>query len=146
MKIPSMKSGRPLVDQRRGAGGERAGFTLIELLIVVVVIGILASTAIPKFAAVKEKAYRSQALADMQGLRTAEESFYADSNRYGTLAELSTKFSKTSGVGFPTVNPSLSYWSATLTHPHIPGMVCGIAVGTVNPVAPGTGEGEAICK
>src|SRR5437868_294056 len=93
----------------------REGFTLIELLIVVTVIGILASTAIPKFSTVKQKAYRSQAIADLTSLRTAEESFFVDSNRYATVAELGNKFSKTTGVGFPTVTPGLSSWSATLT-------------------------------
>lgn len=122
------------------------GFTLIELLIVVVVIGILASIAIPKFGSVKQKAYRSQAIADLTSLRTAEETFFTDSNRYATVAELSMKFSKTSGVGFPTVAPGLSSWSATLTHPQIPGMVCGIAVGTTNPISTEAGEGEPFCK
>ena len=68
----------------------RNGFTLIELLIVVVVIGILATIAIPKFSSVKVKGYRSQAIADLTSLRTAEETFFTDSNRYATLIEIGT--------------------------------------------------------
>lgn len=124
----------------------REGFTLIELLIVVTVIGILASTAIPKFSTVKQKAYRSQAIADLTSLRTAEESFFTDSNRYATVNELGNKFSKTSGVGFPIVIPTISTWSATLTHPNVPGMICGVAVGVPNPVNAAAGEGEPFCK
>ena len=124
----------------------RAGFTLIELLIVVVIIGIIASIAIPKFSSVKQKGYRSQAIADLTSLRTAEEAFFTDSNRYGTLVEVANKFSSTTGVGIPTITPNRGYWSATLLHPQIPGMLCGIAVATVNPVEPAAGEGEPICK
>lgn len=124
----------------------RSGFTLIELLIVVVVIGILAAIAIPKFSSVKQKGYRTQAMSDLTSLRTAEESFFADSNRYATLAEISTKFSSTTGVGLPTVVPTNVYWSATLTHAQIPGLVCGIAVATTNPIDVGAGEGEPFCK
>jgi prepilin-type N-terminal cleavage/methylation domain-containing protein len=124
----------------------RSGFTLIELLIVVVIIGILAAIAIPKFSSVKQKGYKTQAISDLTSLRTAEETFFTDSNRYAALTELSSKFSSTSGVGKPTIASSTSYWSATLTHPQIPGMTCGISVATANPINTAAGEGEPVCK
>ena len=57
----------------------KKGFTLIELLIVVVIIGILAAIAIPKFANTKEKAYLAAMKSDLRNLATYEESFAADS-------------------------------------------------------------------
>ena len=120
------------------------GFTLIELLIVVVIIGILAAIAIPKFSSVKQKGYRAQAIAELQSLKTAEETFFTDSNRYGQISEL-LAYSHTSSVGSPTLTPSTSYWLATVTHPQIPGMTCGISVATPNPINAGAGEGEPRC-
>src|SRR6476660_7196541 len=60
--------------QRNG----RKGFTLIELLIVVVIIGILAAIAIPKFANTKEKAYIAAMKSDLRNMVTAEEQHAAD--------------------------------------------------------------------
>src|SRR2546430_17635166 len=62
----------------------RKGFTLIELLIVVVIIGILAAIAIPKFANTKEKAYLASMKSDLRNLVTAEEADFADSIKYTT--------------------------------------------------------------
>jgi type IV pilus assembly protein PilA len=123
----------------------RKGFTLIELLIVVVIIGILAAIAIPKFSSVKQKGYKTQAIAELQSLKTAQETFFTDSNRYSDDLTQLTGFSHTSSVGTPSVSSSTSYWSATVTHAQIPGMICGISVATANPVAP-AGEGEPKCN
>ena len=65
----------------------RKGFTLIELLIVVVIIGILAAIAIPKFAATKDKAKLASVKTDLRNLETAEEAYFSD---YATYTGFST--------------------------------------------------------
>lgn len=60
----------------------RNGFTLIELLIVVVIIGILASIAIPKFAATKDKAKLASVKTDIRNIITGQEAYFADYATY----------------------------------------------------------------
>src|SRR3977135_827483 len=68
----------------------RKGFTLIELLIVVVIIGILAAIAIPKFANTKAKAYIASMKSDLRNLVTAEEAYFADSVKYSNATSCTT--------------------------------------------------------
>jgi prepilin-type N-terminal cleavage/methylation domain-containing protein len=125
----------------------RKGFTLIELLIVVVIIGILAAIAIPKFATTKNKAYVTAMKSDLKTLATAEESYFADSTRYGDVTALgAARYSPSTGVGSPAVVTGSGFWSATVTHTQLPSVVCGIAYGTPNPTVSTAGEGEPICK
>ena len=67
---------------------DRKGFTLIELLIVVVIIGILAAIAIPKFAATKDKAKLASVKTDLRNMMTAQEAYFSDYSTYGTFAQL----------------------------------------------------------
>ena len=101
----------------------RKGFTLIELLIVVVIIGILAAIAIPKFANTKDKAYVAAMKSDLRNLATYEEQYAADNNGAyfagtATMASPLQGFTPSQNV---TVNATPSgtnppTWTATATH------------------------------
>ena len=125
----------------------RKGFTLIELLIVVVIIGILAAIAIPKFANTKSKAYVTAMKSDLRNLVTAEEAFFSDSTYYTTATVLVSKntYKNSSGVNVPTVRTGAGYWSATVTHSQLSGATCGIGVNTTNPTISTAGDGEPSC-
>ena len=125
----------------------RKGFTLIELLIVVVIIGILAAIAIPKFANTKQKAYITAMKSDLRNLVTAEEAYFADSSQYtGTVGNL--KFQSTNSVSAPTISTGTGYWYATVTHTQIASpFKCGVGINTTNPtVGTAAAEGEPACK
>ena len=123
----------------------RKGFTLIELLIVVVIIGILAAIAIPKFANTKEKAYIAAMKSDLRNLVTAEEAFFSDSVKY-TSDMTQLKFKPSTGVWTPTVAVGAGFWTATVTHTQVANKSCEIAVNTANTLVPAAGDGEPACK
>ena len=78
----------------------KKGFTLIELLIVVVIIGILAAIAIPKFANTKEKAYVASMKSDLRNLITAQEAYFSDNNSMyaQSTTNLGTNYKPSSGI------------------------------------------------
>jgi len=127
----------------------RKGFTLIELLIVVVIIGILAAIAIPKFASTKQKAYLAAMKSDLRNLATAEEGYFSDNTAYfnGTWTSATTTNGYTPSAGVTIViTDAAPGWSATANHSQAPGKTCAIFYGTSTAVAPATVEGEPKCN
>ena len=112
----------------------KKGFTLIELLIVVVIIGILAAIAIPKFASTKQKAYTASMKTDLRNLVTAQEAYFSDNTTYAsTTAALSTSFHVSAGNSVAPPAASPTGWSTTVTNSYVPstasGHICGVWVG-----------------
>ena len=121
---------------------QNKGFTLIELLIVVVIIGILAAIAIPKFANTKEKAYIAAMKSDLRNLVTAEESYFADNVTYTT--SMGTYFATSTGVTVTITAATGSGWSATASH-NATTKTCGIYYGTATAPISGQNESEPKC-
>ena len=135
-----------ILAQEKSVLRSRNGFTVIELVIVLVIIGILAAIAFPKFRNSKTKQYHTDMRSDLRSLMTAQEAFFMDSAYYtANLAKL--KFQSSPGVSPPKVTAQQGSWSATVTHKNLPGEICGIGINTTNPVG-GTAavEGEPACK
>lgn len=94
---------------------DNKGFTLIELLIVVVIIGILAAIAIPKFSATREKAYFAAMKSDLKNLASQQEIYYADHYVYSTDTA-ALNFIYSDGVTVSLVVGNNTGWSAYSTH------------------------------
>lgn len=99
----------------------RKGFTLIELLIVVVIIGILAAIAIPKFAATKDKAKLASVRSDVRNLMSAQEAYFSDHNTYaGDFGALQAATNSTPSAGnTATVAGVASGFTITVTNASI---------------------------
>lgn len=64
----------------------RGGFTFVELLVVVTIVGLLSSIAVPKYRSMKQRAQATNVLGDLQVVRVAVMSYYADYNQFPTDA------------------------------------------------------------
>lgn len=81
------------------------GVTLIELMVVVLVVGILASIAVPSYRAYLLRSHRVEATAALLNLAAAQEKFYLQNNTYTTKLEDAPP----DGLGLPAVTANDFY-------------------------------------
>ena len=77
------------------------GFTLIELLVVIVIIGIIATIAVPRFLASQDRAYVTAAVADIDHFRKALAVYEVD---YGNFPD--QNFGSVAAMVSALVDPS----------------------------------------
>ena len=125
---------------------DKRGFTIIELLVVVVIIGILAAIAIPKFSATKDKARMASVKSDLRNTMTAEEAYFADYSTFGSLTDLQNNSNYSLSTGNAgTVIPAANGYTATISNATI---TTGVTQCTVQSGAGATAavDGVIICS
>ena len=84
-----------------------AGVTLIELMIVVIVIAVLGTIALPSYRQYAVRSQRTEAKIALLQLSTNQERFYLHNRRYGGTADLAA-------LGFPTGKSDRGAYTLTI--------------------------------
>ena len=112
-------------------GNQRSGITLIELLIVVVIIAVLATIAIPRFWSMRTKSYMAAVTSDLKTVASQQEVYLSDNYVYASdvadldmtlTASVTVSVNEADGLG----------WAATGTHAGLAGQQCGIFLGAAS--------------
>jgi type IV pilus assembly protein PilA len=130
--------------------GRRSGFTLIELLMVIVIIGVLAAIAMPKFSKTRERAHFKAMMSDLRQLMTQQETYWSNSLNgyvYAPNLALLPNYETSRGVSVGISSASGTGWGATAAHASLAStQICAVFMGTVTTVpAPAMTAGVVAC-
>ncbi len=127
---------------------QKKGFTLIELLIVVVIIGILAAIAIPKFTNTKGKAVVSAMRSDLRNLAGAQETYWTLNQTYygGAIPDVASfQYEPSQGITITVVSATPAGWSAKAEAPGLTSQTCAIFYGTAPAIPPAAVDAAVAC-
>ncbi len=144
-----MTSRTPLRSRRSAARrlAGRRGVTLIELFAVIVLIGVLATMALPQLMNARIRALETAVVSDLRNLATAQE---VNLRMRGEAAATPDALgvSPSRGVVLEIHAASAEGWAAQATHTSLPGFRCGVWAGDADPElgAPATAAGQVRCE
>ena len=122
----------------------KVGLTLIELMIVIVIVGLLAAIAIPKFTDSKTRAYIVAQRSDLANLAMQQEIYFFNNRAYAVAAGV-VGVSPSNGVTLAIGEASGTGWSAATSHAST-AVRCGLFYGTAAVVAPAVAQGVINCE
>jgi prepilin-type N-terminal cleavage/methylation domain-containing protein len=124
-------------------------FTLVELLIVLLIVGILATIAIPKFSAAREAAFIAVVTSDLKTMAAHMEIYQSTNQVYPANVALLIDFVGSKGVNL-TINEATvgQGWAAIGNHDGLTGRQCVIFYGNGSAAnaVPATTPGVVICQ
>ena len=102
----------------------RSGFTMVELLIVIVILGVLAALAAPRFETSKRKTFVTSMVSDLRSIVTTSVTYFAQAGTY-------VNYQAPSGSNGATITftGTANGWRATATNPAAPGLLCVVERG-----------------
>ncbi|MGD2154158.1 MAG: prepilin-type N-terminal cleavage/methylation domain-containing protein [Gemmatimonadales bacterium] len=124
----------------------QSGFTLVELLTVILIIGLLAVIALPRFVNTREKAYYSAMRSDLRNLATAEEDYFAANLTYTTDLGLLETYQTSKRILVTVPEATDKGWRALATHEIATDLECEIYYGTATGATLATKEGGVYCN
>ena len=91
------------------------GFTLIEIMVVVAIIGILASIALPAYTKYLERAHRAEGTAALVEYNSKMAHYYLDNNNYGAVGDCPIALPTTAHMTITCAVATSQTYTATAT-------------------------------
>jgi prepilin-type N-terminal cleavage/methylation domain-containing protein len=114
---------RPYRIRGRGRKRQLRGFTLIEVVVVLAILGVLITLAVPRYLGARRAAYKTEAENLLQEARTLEWAYYQQFNLFDT-----------SGTSIGLATPGGMHWSSPTFSGGLTASVQMVMSGTLSPM------------